>query len=306
MLWRDVKLYLRALGKHSVSLATGAAVSLVLLVWEYVLKKGDIPTWVLGLAAVMGVLAAGFLAWRDEHAKVTASREAVDPEIELRRPQFDKEIAKLSPRQEAVLRYVVRVGDSDAIQLRERFFREQGESVSPHDADLLLTDIAEATGLLEVKSKGNVYGRYAIKPVWGKLLVEWAAPPTAMDRRIADKSRQLRRQLLASFEDWPNGLNELDELTTWAGRLATGFRVAEPALREIVDLRADASRAVQEAVGTARDEYEAAADVINRLFKGGGLSIQWDERPAVEAKLRAAADRVRACIAALRTAGAGQ
>jgi len=228
-----------------------------------------------------------------------AGTPSIDPEIELRRPQFEKQIAKLNPQQEVVLHYVVQVGDCDAPQLRQ-FLNEQGQAVSAHDADMLLTIIAE-TGLLEVKEKGKAYGRYRIKPVWAKLLVELAAPPTAVDKRIADKARALRRTLAASFEDWPTGLNKLDDLTTWASKVIRGFDVTEAALKEIVDLRPDASRRTERAVGTARDAYYAAADILNRLFKGGGLSIQWDERPAIEGQLRQAVAYVEQCLAALDT-----
>jgi len=296
-MWRDLWAYGQALRRHLVGLATGAVVSVVLLIWEEVLKKGDIPTWVWGLAALYGFFVSGFYAWREEHSKV-APRE-IDPE-EFRRPQFETEVAKLNPQQEAVLRYVVRVGDADAVQIRDNFFRDQGKSVSAQEADLLLTAIAE-TGLLEVKAKVSNYARYRFKPVWEKLLVEWAAPPTVVDKRIADKAKVLRRTLGASFEDWPAGLKTLDDLTTWAGNLMQGYQVTEKALTEIVELRPDASRRVERVVGEARDEYYAAADVINGLFGDDGLSIQWDERPAVEAQLRDAERHVRQCVAALDT-----
>jgi hypothetical protein len=54
---------------------------------------------------------------------------SVDTEVELRRPEFERQIAKLRPQQEVVLHYVVRVGDSDATQLRQ-FLGEQGQTVS--------------------------------------------------------------------------------------------------------------------------------------------------------------------------------
>ena len=270
--------------------------ALVLLVWDDVLHWGDIPAWVWVVAAVMGFFVSGFNAWREEHAKV-APREPVDLELELRRPEFERAIAKLDQEQEAVLHYVVQVGDSDAPQLRQ-FLNEQGQAVSTHDADMLLTIIAE-TGLLEVKEKGNAYGRYRIKPVWQKLLVEWAARPTVVDKRIADKARALRRTLAASFEDLPTGLNKLDDLTTWAAKLLRGFGRTEPALTEIVELRPEASRRIERAVGAASDAYYAAADIINRLFKGGGLSIDDDNRQTVETKLREAVAHVKECLTTL-------
>ena len=293
---RDLWLYLKALWKHWGTLLAGPTVTLVLLVSEEVFKI-DIPRWVLGLAAVAGILVAGFLAWRDERRKV-APKE-IDPEVELRRPQFEREIAKLTPEQEGVLAYVLGVGDAHAIRLRDNYFREQlGRSVSAHDADMLLTTIAETT-LLEPKVRGVEYVPYQIKPVWGKLLVEWAAPPTAVDKWIVDKARALRRTLAASFEDWPTGLNKLDDLTTWAGRLAVGFPHTEAVLNDMVERRPEASRRVERGVARVQDEYYMAADVINRLFKGGGLSINADNRQAIEAELRKGEVHVRQCLAAL-------
>src|SRR5438445_5572340 len=128
------------------------------------------------------------------------------------------------------MREVVQVSESNAMQLKDNFFREQGKSVSAHDADLLLLGSAETTGILEVKERGIAFPRYGMKPVWAKLLVEWAMPPTAVDKRIADKARALRRTLAASFEDWPTGLHKLDDLTTWAAKLLRGFGTTEPAL----------------------------------------------------------------------------
>jgi hypothetical protein len=296
-MWRDIRAYVKAVVWQWVSFATGVVVSLGLLMSQ--VFDIAIPRWAFGTAAVVGILVAGFRAWRDERRKVAPTD--IDPELELRRPPFERAIAKLNPEQEGVLAYVLGVGDSDAIQLRDNYFREQlGRSVSAHDADMLLTTIAE-TGLLEVQKKGNAYGRYRIRPVWTKLGVEWAAPPTVVDKRIADKARQLRRTLAASFEDWPTGLKTLDDLTTWAGKLIRGFGVTEAALKEIIELRPEASRRFDRAVETASGAYYAAADVLNRLFKGGGLSIQWDERPAIETQLRGAVAHVEQCLAALET-----
>jgi hypothetical protein len=180
-MWRDFAQYLKALGKQWVGLATGPAASLVLLVVQEVFHV-DIPRGVLGLVALAGLFVAGFLAWREERAKVAGPTG--DPEMELRRPQFEKAVDKLSPGQAVVVQHVLRVGDADGVRLRD-FFTEQGRTVSAHDADLLLTTIAETTGLLEVRTKGNAFGRYAVKPVWQKLLVDWATP-APVDRRIAD------------------------------------------------------------------------------------------------------------------------
>src|SRR5206468_138627 len=122
-----------------------------------------IPAWAWVVAAVLGLFISGFNAWREEHA--TVATKEIDPEVELRRPEFERAVAKLNREQEAVLTYVLRAGDAHAPQLRERYFREQlRRSISAHDADMLLTIIAD-TGLLEVKEKGNAYGRYRINPV---------------------------------------------------------------------------------------------------------------------------------------------
>src|SRR5712692_7308767 len=118
-MWRDVWQYVRALWKHWASLLAGPTATVILLVWQ-VFEKTNITPWVFWLVALTGVPVAGFLAWRDEHRKVAP--KAIDPEVELRRPEFEKKIAKLNPEQEAVLRHVVQVGDSDAMQLRDNFF----------------------------------------------------------------------------------------------------------------------------------------------------------------------------------------
>lgn len=53
---------------------------------------------------------AGFLAWREERAK--AAPTAIDPDLELRRPQFEKAVDKLSLDQAVALQHVLRVGDA--------------------------------------------------------------------------------------------------------------------------------------------------------------------------------------------------
>lgn len=296
-MWRDLGQYVQALRKQWLGLITGPTASFLLLVWQ-VFRHTDIPTWVFWVVTVAGIPVAGFLAWCEEHAKVTGPREVLDPEMELSRPQFEKEIATLSPDQRALLRYLARVGDANAMQARDNSFPQQGKTGGAQDAEQLLLGIA-ATGLLEPKERGTAFPRYAIKPVWRKLVVEWAAPPTVVDARIADKARQLRRTLAASFEDWPAGLKKLDDLTTWAAKVLRGFPETEKALREIVELRPEASRRVDQAVGAARDAYYAAADVITRLFRVGGLSINDDNRNTVETQLRRAMAQVEQCLAEL-------
>jgi len=313
-MWRDIGQYVRALAKHWTGFLTGAAASLLLLVYN-VFEKKELEPWQFFIVAGVGIIVAGFQAWREERVQVHAlasslaaatAKAAPDPELELRRPRFETERAKLTPREEGVLRYVVQGGDCDAEQLRDNYFAARAEPLGARDADALLATIANTTGFLERKGKskeyegmGINYSRYGIKPVWSKLLVEWASPPSSVDKRIADKARALRRTLAASFEDWPNGFNKLDELTTWAAKLLRGFGVTEPALKEIVDLRHDASRRVERAVGTTHDTYYDAADIITKLFKGGGLSIDDNNRLAVDTQLRGAVAHVKQCLAAL-------
>jgi len=74
-MWRDLWLFLKALRRHLAGLLTGAFLTGALLFWQYVLKKGDIPTWVLGVAAGAGLFVSGFNAWREEHAKVMTEAE---------------------------------------------------------------------------------------------------------------------------------------------------------------------------------------------------------------------------------------
>jgi hypothetical protein len=134
---------------------------------------------------------------------------------------------------------------------------------------------------------------------WAERLLGVRSRRHATDTRIADKAKVLRRQLAASVPDRPDSPVGLDDLTTWAGKLAAGFGVTEPAVRELVDLRPDASARVRRAVGPVRDEYYAAADVVNRLFAGGGLSITAENRPQVATRLMAAADHMRKCLLTL-------
>jgi len=54
-------------------------------------------------------------------------------------------------------------------------------------------------------------------------------------------------------------------------------------------------------VGRARDEYYTAAKIVNQLFTGGGLAIQYHERQQREAELRLAFAHLQKCIAELAT-----
>ena len=142
----------------------------------------------------------------------------------------------------------------------------------------------------------------SILPNWLEKLISARARQKANDLRIADKALQLRRQLLSSFEDYHGDPKTQDELTGWAAKLSNGFRHTEPGLRALVDLRPEASNHVQQAIGDARDHFDAAADIINLLFKGNGLSINDDNRQDVITKLGAAVRHARDCIKALQAA----
>src|SRR6266550_859481 len=83
-MWRDLGQYLRALWNHFGGLATGAALTVALLVWQYVLKRGDIPMWVLGVAVGAGLFISGFQAWREEHAKIAHSLDGAQREERIR------------------------------------------------------------------------------------------------------------------------------------------------------------------------------------------------------------------------------
>ncbi|HLQ69675.1 MAG TPA: hypothetical protein VK124_09125 [Gemmatimonadales bacterium] len=82
------------------------------------------------------------------------------------------------------------------------------------------------------------------------------------DLRITDQALLLRRQLAASFEEWPQGPKTDNELRTWGHRAAQGFSVTQPGIDGLVGLRVEASRHVRRAIGRARDDYYLAADLI--------------------------------------------
>jgi len=131
-----------------------------------------------------------------------------------------------------------------------------------------------------------------------RLFGNWTARQ-AVDTRIADKAKLLRRSLAASFEVRPVE-SEVDSLTTWAAKVLTGFPRTEPAMREIVELRPDATAKMRGAVARARDEFYAVADIINPLFGRNGLSISSDEQRAdVQRKLVAALSHMHRCLVLL-------
>jgi len=82
----------------------------------------------------------------------------------------------------------------------------------------------------------------------------------AVDIRIEDNARQLRRQLAASFKRWPeNDPRALDDLVIWARKLAQGFAVTGQGVRELERLRAEASDRVKLAVRTVAEHYDAGS-----------------------------------------------
>src|SRR6266487_1425116 len=117
-MWRDLWTYAKAMVWQWASFATGVVVSLGLVISQAF--DITIPRWVFGIAAIVGVFVAGFLAWRDERQKIAPKER--NPEVESRRPLFEGAIAKLTREQEGVLAYVLRAGDADAPQVRDGFF----------------------------------------------------------------------------------------------------------------------------------------------------------------------------------------
>jgi hypothetical protein len=133
---------------------------------------------------------------------------------------------------------------------------------------------------------------------WGEKVFGAFRQSARADLRIADQARLLRRQLAASVDDWPQGPTTDAELRRWANNAARGFKVTEQTLQEIVTLRPEASRRVRRAVGTARDDYYAAADLISPTIQTGWL-IKDNQPPPDPAPLRKAFAHFKRCIAAL-------
>jgi hypothetical protein len=136
---------------------------------------------------------------------------------------------------------------------------------------------------------------------WGEKLVSGFRQASRADLRIADQARLLRRQLAASFEDWPHGPTIGDELLTWAHRTARGFAVTQPGVDELVKLRPEASRTIRRAIGKVRDDFYAAADLIQRPVQTRWQVIDDQGKPkhADVAPLRSAFAHLRRCIATL-------
>jgi hypothetical protein len=147
-----------------------------------------------------------------------------------------------------------------------------------------------------------------------KLIAAWTHQ-SATDLRISDKATALRRTLAASLEDWPKGPQNMEELVKWAFKLVRGFPVTEPALKEIIDLSAEASWAVRRMVGAARAGYYEAADIINPLvphvldptikrpWEAQGSAADAKRLAATEGPLRRAFAHVRRSLRALDALG---
>ena len=102
---------------------------------------------------------------------------------------------------------------------------------------------------------------------WAEKVIGGFRQTARADLRIADQARLLRRQLAASFEEWPQGPKTNNELLTWAHKTARGFGVTQLGIDALVGLRPDASRPVRRAIGAARDDYYDAADLISAATK---------------------------------------
>ncbi|SRR6266567_392042 len=138
---------------------------------------------------------------------------------------------------------------------------------------------------------------------WGEKLLGGFRHSAKADLRIADQARLLRRQLTASFADWPHGPKTDDELLRWAYNAARGFTVTEPAFQELVDLRPEASRGIRRVVGTARDDFYGAADLIGPAMRSKWIVKDGEASPAPfdGAPFRKAFAHFKRCITALDT-----
>src|SRR2546428_9745179 len=73
-------------------------------------------------------------------------------------------------------------------------------------------------------------------PSWLERLVSPRARQKAVDLRISDKARQVRRSLAASFEDWPRGPRTMGDLLSWGHKVTGSFDTTQAALNELGEL----------------------------------------------------------------------
>ena len=98
---------------------------------------------------------------------------------------------------------------------------------------------------------------------------------------------------------FPPNLPTLQNLTDWAGKLLRDLPGTKQRMREIVDLRVDASRRVEREVATARDAFNDGTHILARIYMGGVLSLSFNEQLAIEAMHREAVAHVRCCLDSL-------
>ena len=91
----------------------------------------------------------------------------------------------------------------------------------------------------------------------------------------------------------------VDGGTIPAGKLLRDLPGTKQRMREIVDLRVDASRRVEREVATARDAFNDGTDILARIYMGGVLSLSFNEQLAIGAMHREAVAHVRCCLDSL-------
>ena len=304
-MWRDLAQYLKALGNQWAHLLTGALASLALLFWG-VFAHADIPQRAFWVAAAIAVFVAGFLAWREEHTKVAADGE--DDLRDLASSMVDTYVTLAQSHSDAGPHALATLNlpalGSDALirktihRMEQRVGRDpwEGWARFVEDVDLVkfFAWVREHGPNLHIAATNVEEVAKQVTAAGGQRTER----QRAADLRITDRVKEVRRQLNASFEESPQGPQTLDELVRWAHRLARGFQWTKPGLRELVDMRAEASHWVQEAVGKARDHYDAAADIINPIIRRGWET--WETDPAgsaaATAALRKAVAYVRDCL----------
>lgn len=138
---------------------------------------------------------------------------------------------------------------------------------------------------------------------WGEKLLGGFRQAARADLRIADQARLVRRQLAASFEDWPHEPKTDQELLRWAHKAARGFDVTQAGIDDLVRTRPEASRAVREFIGGARDDYYEAADLIAPAIRTRWKVINGEStpEPVDPAPIRKAFALFKRCVSSLDT-----